>query len=400
MNNTTVKILHCADLHLGSSFSSLDNSASQRSSELFETFDLILDICMKQKIDLLLIAGDFFDKVNIDQKQVDHVISRMNEIPETFVAIAPGNHDPYSPDSFYMLKKWPDNVYIFNGGMSYVYLEEKNVKIYGAGFTGTYSKGLFSDYLNNSTFSNMDTSNESEFKGSSDVIEICVIHGDLTSGLENSLYNPITATQIAGCRFDYIALGHVHKRTPVQRAGRTFYAYPGPPEGRGFDETGEMGVYIGTISKGACDMKFVETSKRRFYNLKVDIRECISNDDVIDRCVTAIKNVCENNYKNHFYKIILEGEVAENSHLNLNLILSKISGLVYYAKIMDSTVEKQDLEKLAKGETLKAIFAGKLLNELNLSKNPNYGQSEKIIEKAIRYGMSAFNGEVVLDEYQ
>ncbi len=396
MLNNCVKILHCADLHLGSSFSSLENIAAQRSSELLETFDSIINICKEQEIDFLFVAGDLFDKVNVGEKQVDSVIEMFLKIPGTYIVISPGNHDPFSADSFYMLKKWPENVFIFKGEMSDIFFEEKNVRIYGAGFTGTYSKGLFEDIIGSLKFA--DRNSENEFD-TSDTIEICVIHAELVYGSVNSLYNPITKAQIEQSGFDYIALGHVHNRTPVQRAGKTYYAYPGPPEGRGFDEQGKMGVYVGTVSKGSCELEFVETSKRCFKQLDIDIGECYSNEDIYDKCIRVIKQTDGEIRINDFYRIILQGEVSQDFIINISLIESKISELVYFARVIDSTKEKLNLEKLASGETLKGIYARKLLQEINRSKISDNNYSDKILEKAVRYGMAAFSGEVVPDEY-
>jgi len=387
MENMSVKILHCADLHIGSSFSSLDGKSALRKIELLSAFDTIIDVCNEKKVDFLLVAGDLFDKVNIDEREVDHIIGRFMQLSGTFVFISPGNHDPFSADSYYMLKIWPENVHIFNGKMSEVFIKEKHTRIYGAGFTSTYSKGLLES--RNYTTSDLGT----------DIINICVLHGELTASSENSYYNPITRSQIENSGFDYIALGHAHSRTLLQRAGKTFFAYPGPLEGMGFDEQGEMGVYFGTVSKGSCDLKFVETSKRRFKSLNVDIGECYSNDDIYEKVISGIKLLGGKIRENDFYKIILKGEVSQDYIINTGLIESKISEIVYFAKIIDSTREKLDLEKIASDETLKGIFAKKLLKEFNLSKNSNNIYSNEIVEKAIKYGMAAFSGEVVPDEY-
>ena len=397
MQRNSVKILHCADLHLGSSFSSLENIAAQRSSELLQTFNSIINMCKEQKIDFLLISGDLFDKVNVSEKQVDYVIEMFLEIPDTYVVISPGNHDPFSADSFYMLKKWPENVCIFKGEMSDIFFKEKNVRIYGAGFTGTYSKGLFEGIFGSLKFADRNSDSELD---TSDTIEICVIHGELVSGSVNSLYNPITVAQIASSGFDYIALGHIHKRTPLQRAGKTYYAYPGPPEGRGFDETGEMGIYIGTISKGSCDLEFLTTSKRNYSEVIVNVDECKSEDEMFEKVTRIIKHEHGNNYQKNFYKIILKGEIPPSSRLNINLIQLKLSEMVHYIDIIDNTRGKLDLEKLSMDETLKGIYARKLLSELMLSQERNGKYSLETVQKAIKYGMQAFDDEVLPDEYK
>ena len=75
-------------------------------------------------------------------------------------------------------------------------------------------------------------------------------------------YNSVTPGFIESSGMDYIALGHIHKHTEIRRLGKTFYAYPGCPEGMGFDELGEKGVYIGEISKGGNSLEFLPTARR------------------------------------------------------------------------------------------------------------------------------------------
>ena len=55
----------------------------------------------------------------------------------------------------------------------------------------------------------------------------------------DSGYGPISPGDIAASRLDYLALGHIHQASGLQREGSTYWAYPGCPEGRGFDELRE-----------------------------------------------------------------------------------------------------------------------------------------------------------------
>ena len=59
--NDRVKILHCADLHIGAELSFLKNNAASRQAEILNTLKKITRICSGQGIELLIIAGDLFD---------------------------------------------------------------------------------------------------------------------------------------------------------------------------------------------------------------------------------------------------------------------------------------------------------------------------------------------------
>ena len=84
-------------------------------------------------------------------------------------------------------------------------------------------------------------------------------------------YGPISEEDIAASGLDYLALGHVHQYSGLRRAGETFWAYPGCPEGRGFDELGEKGVLWLEVEKGRTEAEFVPLCRRRYQILSVDL---------------------------------------------------------------------------------------------------------------------------------
>lgn len=57
----TVKIIHTSNLHLGMTFKSLGDKSKLHKMDCIDTFSRIIDTCVKEKVNALLIAGDFFD---------------------------------------------------------------------------------------------------------------------------------------------------------------------------------------------------------------------------------------------------------------------------------------------------------------------------------------------------
>ena len=66
----TVKILHCADLHIGAAESFLGALAKSRRAETLITFEKIISLAKEEEVKLLLIAGDLFDSNNIEESFV------------------------------------------------------------------------------------------------------------------------------------------------------------------------------------------------------------------------------------------------------------------------------------------------------------------------------------------
>ena len=105
-----LKIAHCSDIHIGSKILGIGDEKSRiLENEVKESFFGLLEVCEKEKVDVLLIAGDFFDDTNVSSSDVREIISKMGECAYR-IFISPGNHDPVAADSPYTKFDWPKNV--------------------------------------------------------------------------------------------------------------------------------------------------------------------------------------------------------------------------------------------------------------------------------------------------
>ncbi|MEX1022736.1 MAG: DNA repair exonuclease [Dehalococcoidia bacterium] len=92
-----LRALHTSDVHLGAYDSS---RVDARRDELEAGFRRVIDVALAEEVDLLLIAGDFFDNARVRQETLEfaaHEIARL----ERPVVIGPGNHDHVGPGSVY-----------------------------------------------------------------------------------------------------------------------------------------------------------------------------------------------------------------------------------------------------------------------------------------------------------
>ena len=367
----TVKILHTGDIHIGAEESFLGEKAELRRRETLLTFEKIIDLGAENRVDLILIAGDLFHSNNVESSFVDAVLSkiRLCSVPVLYAA---GNHDPLNASSPFKKHQIPENLYIFNTDETVFTFEDLGVKVFGRSFESSFLSGK----------------NKPDLKGVEGYINISLLHGELTTDL-NSPYNAVTKEYISASNMDYIALGHIHKRSNIGKIGDTFFAYCGCPEGQGFDELDEKGVYIGNIGKNFCDLQFVPTSKRRHIEEKIDISLC---NDAVKTVLETLEAKFGEKYGDHLYKIKFFGELEESGSLDIADIAARLSEKLYFVKVSDYTDRKTDLEALSKEKTLKGIFVKKMLENLE-----NAEEKEKY-KKALKIGLSAFSGEVKLDE--
>ena len=376
-----IKILHCADLHLGAEISSLGSKAGQRREEILMTFDRITSLCREENIELLLIAGDIFESSGTDRAAVRSVKKALSEIPGTAVAIAPGNHDYVSLDSPFSDEDWPANVHIFQAGLDFFELPEKGVRVWGAGFTGTYV-----------TESLLDVPHVPE----DDTVNICVMHGDLVAENQPSNYNPVTPSQIRFSGMDYIAFGHIHMRTDILHSGRTAYAYCGCPEGRGFDELGEKGVYIGTVRKDKIDLEFRTVCRRRNLVVPVDIGGVSSNNEAAAVILQTLNRQFGEAYGENLYKIILEGALDASFSPDCAAVAARLENELYFVKIKDETHIRADLSALSKETSLKGIFVRRMLEKINAAGKDDADTAQ--VRRALYIGLKAFDSEVKRNE--
>ena len=378
-----IKILHCSDFHLGAELSSIGNQAKQRREEILLTFYCIVSICKEENIELLLVAGDLFEGSNTDRNIINSVKESLSSIPNTIVAIAPGNHDYVSIDSPFADGVWPENVHIFQSALESIDFKEKGLRLWGAGFTSTY--------VNHSLLIEMNIPDD-------DIINICVMHGDLVAENQTSNYNPISPALIRFSGMDYLALGHIHKRTELLQSGATHYAYCGCPEGKGFDELDEKGIYIGTITKGRVDLAFRPVSRRMNLEVHVDIGSAVTNNEVADIVIHTIQKKYGEAFAQNLYKVILEGALDASFTPDCVAITLRLQNELYFIKIKDETHLAVNFEELAKENSLKGIFTSKMLEKLNQSLSGNREQEVIQIRRALYIGIKAFDSEVTLNE--
>ncbi len=245
-----LKILHSADWHLDSPFAGFAGEQQRfLKQEQSRIPEKVAQMCRREGCDLMLLSGDILDG-KAGRETLEGLKRELGRcgVP---VFIAPGNHDFVGPGSPWLEEDWPSNVFIFTGGVEAVDIAALDCRIYGGGFRSMDCPPMLERF---------------RAEGGRRYT-LGVFHGDPTQ--KASPYNPITAAQARDSGLQYLALGHIHK-VGAFRAGQTLCAWPGCPMGRGWDETGEKGVCIVTLSDTA-QVQAVSLDTPRFHQLEADI---------------------------------------------------------------------------------------------------------------------------------
>ena len=284
-----MKFVHIADVHLDTPFKTISDRADlgvERRLEQRKALKKVVDYIKENNIEYLFISGDLYDEAYVRESSISFLNNLFKEIPNTKIYIAPGNHDPYIKNSFYATYPWNENVKIFTNDVGKV--ENEDANIYGFGFNNFE--------MNNNQIKDIVLDEPEK-------INILITHGDLGE----SRYNPMKLNEIKSKGFDYVALGHIHKRD-----GSTNVVYPGSLISLGFDELGEHGMIVGEINNKELKKEFIKIDEREFVEKELDVSDILSEEELIEK-INSI------NEENKLFKIILVG--YRNFPININIKL-------------------------------------------------------------------------------
>lgn len=359
-----MKFVHIADMHFDSPFVKLsekDILGDLRRLEQRKVFKKIIEYIKENKIDYFFISGDLYEHKYVKQSTIEYINKLFQEIRETKIFIAPGNHDPYIKNSYYNKFEWNNNVKIFNSKIEKV--ETPDANIYGYGFNDFYCTDSGIDRIDIEK-------NEKP--------NVLVIHGTIDgASIEEKQYNSISKRMLEEKGFDYVALGHIHKLN-YNTENNQKIVYPGSTISLGFDELGEHGMIVGDLQGEELNLEFIPLDEEKFIKKEINITEIFSKEELIEKINEL--NIEENEY----VEVILTG--------NRKFEVDKYDILKYIEnnriiKIKDKSKIGYDLEKIAKENTLKGLFVQEMQKYLN---QENITEEEKeIVEKAIEIGFEA-----------
>ena len=401
-----MKVLSTADLHLGAGI-----TAKMRSNR-FLVFHRILNIVKEERVDILLISGDFLEQDRISTAEVKEIIRELSEL-ETQVFISPGNHDPYTIVSKYAEFKWPENVKIFRDPETVV-LEKLPVTVTGAGFKNIYERdSLFAksaEMFNQTLQGLQDLSRDKDFPEASikDYLHLASFHGEVEA---NSLYNPINKLDLAKSNFAYVALGHIHKgELELERSGETYYAQTGTPEPLDLGDTGVRGVYLLDFAEDNTlrSTQYISTAKTVYINVLLDFYNLDSYQFIIERLKSEIAEQVriydaninylsedlnsKYNFKQDFiFNIRIEGTRAEDFHLDEFVLLNLLeeNGITHEKLSIDLGLSF-DIEKISGENSLRGVYVRRVLQEINLADE----SERKVLREALQLGLESFGNSI------
>lgn len=347
-----MKIIHCADIHLGAPMSTLPPKiAAERKASVRDSFERMVSFAQSNGISVILLSGDVFDCKKPPRAALKFFYGIVRANPEVDFLYLRGNHDMAdTPDGY------------------------PNLKI----FSETWSEYSYGDVTVNGIELN-DGNTENYYSALSldrNKKNIVMLHGKVG--------DDVNLSRLKDKNIDYLALGHIHSYSADKLDHRGTYAYSGCLEGRGFDETGEKGFVILDTDGAGITHEFVPFSKRIIEKHHVDISE-LEDTYAVSKMIKDTVNPRDNG----IYRIILNGSLTQaipELETEVEDFLSRYCDGHFSVK--NETAIRINYEDYANDLSLRGEFIR------TVQASTEYTEEEKAV--IINYGLKALTGEKII----
>lgn len=404
-----MKFLHISDIHLGKKL----YKSQERSDDFFLTLQDVLNrYAIQEKVNFVLIGGDFFDVRNISPATMNQAIVCLKSLKENNIEVIAieGNHDshehssefswmrslskwgyfkllePEFTESGIVLSSWNDDT------RKGSYIDIGNVRIYGTVWFGSSVEKYLSEMLE-----------IIKLNHDAKKFNILMLHTDVEGQLNRPIPGlPVKKLQELKSYIDYIALGHIHKNFEIDNC----IYNPGSLEACTVDEYENIrGAYLVELKRKKHTVKLVRDYRQReIIRYGYDITK-YTLDNIKDFHIDLLESMKKESFFNKDYKIapIFELTLFGTSSLKnsdfkieqckdkiknckLNPMLVLLRNHISVVGVEFSQAESSDRHSLEK----------KIINKL-LEKTQYKAQQEKTSEFILEVKNKALRGENPLD---
>ena len=374
------KIFHTGDFHLDSPFSGLDFSRSEEARKArCALFEKMMASAKDEGCDMVLISGDLFDSSYVTPETGAAIIRAFGELGCP-VVISPGNHDPYTEDSFYATEKLPANVHIFKSeNLEPMHFPHLGISVFGYAFRSDSHPGT-------------DLTSFPDISAGSFATKILLAHCDLDT--RDSKYAPLDVSDLAGTGIIFAALGHVHKEPQIISRKGTHIGYCGFPEGRGFDELGRGGAWIVDIDTRSGGFSAV----RKTFSQKHFEIETVDVTGITDAAALSSLIAClcaEKGYDSRTsLRVVLRGLMSADFGIDESLLRQLVmkTNQVGYLEIKDETIPDFSESALKNDLTIRGEVYKALSEELSSKDAAVWKKAKEALNIALRVLAEDYDG--------
>jgi DNA repair exonuclease SbcCD nuclease subunit len=295
MPGDSFRFIHAADLHLDSPFIGLghlqdeySNIVQELRQATFKAFEAVIELCLREKVDLLLVAGDVYDGADRSLQAQLKFRDGLRRLSDAGIRsfVVHGNHDPL--DGWAHSLEMPELAHIFGSELESVVFQQNDraiARIHGISYPKnkpgkTFGKGMKRE--------------------GNEPFQIGLLHCNADGNTEHHSYAPRSVSELVGARLDYWALGHVHERRVLHESD-PFIGYPGNTQGRQIRECGPRGCFLVDVSEDGklkSSPQFVRTDAVQWARKDVSIAELETVDALLERLEETMEELSQDSSGN------------------------------------------------------------------------------------------------------
>ncbi|PHH98618.1 metallophosphoesterase family protein [Fusobacterium polymorphum] len=320
-----MKIVHCSDLHLGKRLSGTKDYVTKRYMDFFNAFATFVDKVEEIKPDVCLIAGDIFDKKEINPdilSKTEYLFKRLRDNVKKDIIAIEGNHD----NSRILEESWLEYLQEQNILKVFYYnkdFEEKNylkiddINFYPVGYPG---------FMIDEALTKLSEKLNPQEKN------IVIVHTGI-SGSTNTLPG-LVSTSILDLFKDkaiYIAGGHIHSFTTYPKEKPYFFVSGSLEFSNVQNEKSDKKGFI-LFDTDTLNYEFIELEHRKrikkdfsytnFLNLEIEFENFVKELNLTGEEILVISVSLNNN--DYINTESLENIAEKNGALKTYILIKNI----------------------------------------------------------------------------
>ena len=291
-----IRFIHCADIHLGSPFTGLQQKNSTIAFQAIEAtktaFLTLIDTAIEYHVDFVLISGDIFDSSHQHIQEKIFLKEQFQRLAQAgiYTYLIHGNHD-YGR----FTEDW-------NNDWVKVFKEEVSTEILK---TSSGESVAISGFSYDTRWITESMAMHFPLRNSLVDYHLGMYHGQTRTASDSSTaYAPFKVSDLEKLHYDYWALGHIHRAMDLDSYGKI--AYSGTIQGRSFKEMGEKGFYLITLTKNLpMNRQFVSCNPIEWVEIEFLVEEVHSIEQIVSQLYREILIQKWNDDKTYLLKFVL-----------------------------------------------------------------------------------------------